>query len=191
MKKVWTIHEYVEIKQHTFFFLSKLPYTSGSHGDQQSVRSLGGQHCWEMHGKHAGSHHWKPKEQAKSYVSFLLEQYTLFPSKDKTMVYSCWLSSPLGVPWCEPRSAGLCLIGSCIPLSLARTDLLLPCPPTNSSKMHLLFAKPQPRWRWIMTSFFLHIPTFSLGLLMSYTLAFPQDLPLSLKKSILVACFIF
>lgn len=40
--------------------------------------------CWGMHGKLCGSHHWKahnPQEQAKSYVSFLLEQCALFPPK--------------------------------------------------------------------------------------------------------------
>ena len=35
-------------------------------------------------------------------------------------------------------------------------------PPPNSSKIHLLHAKPKPRWRCIMISFFIYMPTFFL-----------------------------
>lgn len=41
---------------------------------------------WGLHGKHAGSHHWKahnPQDHAKSYVAFLLEQCALFPLKTR------------------------------------------------------------------------------------------------------------
>lgn len=66
------------------------------------------------------------------------------------MVYKYRLSSPWVLPWCGPRSTGLCLRGSLIPPShfLPGQTSFSPSPHPNSYRIHWFLPKPKSRWGW-------------------------------------------
>lgn len=123
---------------------------------------------WGLHGKHAGSHHWKahnPQDHAKSYVAFFLEQCARFPLKTRKWSSDVGLAF-LRESWCGPRSAGLCLIENCVlPHSpQPGQSSFFPAPQLTPLRYTCSLSNPSPGRRQIMI-FFLYIPTFFLVLL--------------------------